>query len=230
MAKKSAKAPSRKKPVPKATKLLKVKASKQAPSAPAGKVSTTTKLKKAPVKLAAPRRTPSNAGKASPNVIATGMPSQQFGSMPKIGDAAPDFQLPDQHGHFITLSKLRGTKTVVYFYPKDDTTGCRIEAQGFSNDIAEFQKRGVVVLGISKDDTASHTAFTDKYGLKFQLLSDVSTGTIRKYGCWVEKNNYGRKYMGTQRATFLIDEKGKIAKVWPNVTPEGHSKQILAAL
>jgi thioredoxin-dependent peroxiredoxin len=150
--------------------------------------------------------------------------------MPREGQLAPDFTLPDQHGHAVTLSKLRGTKVVLYFYPKDDTPGCTIEAQSFKEKIKEFQKRGVVVLGVSKDDLKSHCSFIDKYGLNFQLLSDQDTLVIRRYGAWVQKMNYGKPYMGTQRATFLIDENGRIAKAWPKVTPEGHADEILSIL
>ena len=150
--------------------------------------------------------------------------------MPKVGEMAPDFQLPDQHGHHLKLSQMRGNTVVIYFYPKDDTPGCTLEAQGFSNDVKEFQKKGVMVFGISKDSMQQHQKFVDKYSLKFQLLADVDGKTIQKYGCWVEKSMYGKKYMGIQRATFLIDPKGKVKMVWPKVTPEGHSKEILAVL
>jgi peroxiredoxin Q/BCP len=149
--------------------------------------------------------------------------------IPTVGSIAPDFQLPDQHGHLIKLSKMRKNRVLIYFYPKDDTPGCTLEAQGFSADVAKFQKKGVMVFGISKDDAKSHCKFIDKYKLQFQLLTDDGK-TIEAYGCWVEKSMYGRKYMGIQRATFLIGKDGRIEKVWPNVTPEGHSKEVLAAL
>jgi len=173
----------------------------------------------------ASKKTAKTAVKPKPTSLA-----KQAPAIPKIGEPAPDFQLPDQHGHPITLSKLKGTKIVLYFYPKDDTPGCTIEAKGFNQDIKEFQKKGVMVFGISKDDQKSHCKFIEKYRLQFQLLSDSTGDVIKRYGCWVEKSMYGKKYMGIQRATFLIDDKGKITQVWPTVTPEGHSKEILAKL
>jgi len=148
-------------------------------------------------------------------------------AMPAVGSLAPDFSLPDINGKTVTLSKLRGKKVVIYFYPKDDTPGCTIEAIGFRDTIALFEKKGVKVYGISKDDAKSHRAFTSKFSLNFPLLSDTSGKTIQAYGAWVEKNMYGKKYMGIQRSTFLIGEKGKILQVWSKVTPEGHSKEIL---
>lgn len=151
-------------------------------------------------------------------------------SMPKIGSVAPDFTLFDIHGHAVTLSKLKGTKTVLYFYPKDDTPGCTIEAKEFSKTYTEFLKRGVVVFGISKDTVKDHCKFVEKYSLSIPLLSDPTRETIQKYGCAIEKNMYGKKVMGTQRATFIIDKAGKIEKVYPDVTPEGHAKEILKDL
>ena len=156
------------------------------------------------------------------------VPRTQKSSLPKVGSLAPDFTLKDQCGRMLNLRNLRGSPVVIYFYPKDDTPGCTIEAQGFRDDHAAFDKKGVVVFGISKDDLDSHCKFTDKYWLNFPLLSDPNAEVIKKYGCWVEKNNYGKKYMGIQRATFVIDANGYVMKVFPKVTPEGHSKEILS--
>jgi len=205
---------------------------------PKKSVTLKVSMKKSPVKSAKMPKTVTKAVKpmkksATPmkksSVVKKSI-SDMLPGMPKVGDAAPDFQLPDQHGHRLQLSQMRGNTVLIYFYPKDDTPGCTLEAQGFNNDIKEFQKKGVMVFGISKDNQQMHQKFIGKYGLKFQLLSDVDGKIVQKYGCWVEKSMYGKKYMGIQRATFLIDAKGKVKKVWPKVTPEGHSKEILAVL
>lgn len=214
---------------PKAQRLLGIGIRKKASEAPAGKVTTARHFAKAKMTLATPREAQSNLNKEEPNVEfapAEG-PVQR---MPEVGEMAPDFELPDQDGNPVRLDSFRGQKVVVYFYPKDDTPGCTIEAQGFRDDYELLQEKGIVVLGISKDDTESHKAFADKYGLNFRLLSDTTGETIQNYGCWVEKDLYGIRRMGIQRATFLIDEEGKILRVWPRVTPEGHSREILAAV
>lgn len=152
---------------------------------------------------------------------------EKSNGMPKAGSIAPDFTLFDIHGHAVTLSKLKGTRVVIYFYPKDDTPGCTIEAQEFSKEYTRFLKQGIVVFGISKDTAKDHCAFVAKYSLTIPLLADPTRETIKKYGCQIEKNMYGKKVMGTQRATFVIDKKGLIEKVYPNVTPEGHAREIL---
>ena len=154
-------------------------------------------------------------------------PSTKPYAMPKVGELAPDFTLPDGDGHAINLRNMRGSPVVIYFYPKDDTPGCTLEAQGFRDDYAAFKKKKILVFGISKDDAKSHQKFIQKYALNFPLLSDVTGDTIMRYGCWVEKNMYGKKYMGTQRATFVLDANGYVMNVFPKVTPEGHSKEIL---
>jgi thioredoxin-dependent peroxiredoxin len=151
-------------------------------------------------------------------------------TMPQAGKKAPAFTLPDGQGNPVRLSGLKGKPVVVYFYPKDDTPGCTVEAQGFQGNIEGFKQRGAVVLGISPDSAASHCKFADKYGLEFQLLADEQHEVAEKYGVWVEKNRYGRKYMGIQRATFLIGPDGKIVEVWPKVKPEGHAEAVLARI
>lgn len=150
--------------------------------------------------------------------------------MPEPGKKAPAFTLPDSQGDKLRLSALQGQPVVLYFYPKDDTPGCTTEAQGFQARLPEFAQRHAVVLGVSPDDAASHCTFADKYGLEFRLLSDTDHAVAEKYGVWVEKNRYGRKYWGVQRATFLIDEKGKVVRVWPRVKPDGHADEVLAAI
>jgi thioredoxin-dependent peroxiredoxin len=146
---------------------------------------------------------------------------------------APDFTLPAIGSETVVkdgnvrLSALRGKNIVLYFYPKDDTPGCVSEACSFRDADHEMQKRGIVVLGISADDIASHEKFADKYGLPFPLLSDTDTTVSQRYGVWKEKNLYGKKYMGIARETFLIDKEGIVRKVWPKVKAEGHASEVL---
>lgn len=151
-------------------------------------------------------------------------------ALPKVGQRAPAFTLPDGHGKKTGLAQFKGQWVVLYFYPKDDTSGCTLEAQEFQKRIKEFQKRGAVVVGVSPDDGKSHCRFAEKHGLEFPLLSDVQHKMLEKYGVWVEKSMYGRKYMGVQRATLLIDPAGKVAQVWEKVKPAGHAAAVLAAL
>jgi peroxiredoxin Q/BCP len=152
-------------------------------------------------------------------------------AIPETGKSAPAFTLKDTDGATVKLSQFKGKKNVVlYFYPKDNTPGCTKEACAFQKDLAKFAKSDTVVLGVSPDDAKSHGKFRDKFGLAFPLLVDTDTKVAQKYGVWVEKNLYGRRYMGVQRATFLIDKQGKLAAVWPKVKVEGHSGEILKAL
>ena len=151
-------------------------------------------------------------------------------SMPQTGSLAPDFTLPSSAGDNVTLSDLKGRPIVVYFYPKDDTPGCTVEAKGFQAQAPAFADAGAHVLGISPDGVTSHCKFAEKYGLEFPLLADENHEVAEAYGVWVEKNNYGRKSMGIQRATFLINAEGIIAEVWPRVKPDGHPEEVLAAI
>ncbi len=146
------------------------------------------------------------------------------------GEKAPDFTLPDQNGNPVTLSSFRGKKVILYFYPKDNTSGCTKEACDFRDHFPDFSSADAVILGVSKDGQKSHANFAAKYQLPFTLLSDESTEVMQQYGVWQEKSMYGRKYMGTVRTTFLIDEQGVIQKVWPKVRVTGHAEQVLAAL
>lgn len=142
------------------------------------------------------------------------------------GASAPDFELAGADGP-IRLSDYRGRKLVLYFYPKDDTSGCTKEAQGFSDAAVEFAAAGAAVLGVSKDSLASHAKFAAKYDLKISLGSDPEGALIERYGAWVEKNMYGRKYMGIERSTFLIDAEGRLARIWRKVKVPGHVQQVL---
>jgi len=149
--------------------------------------------------------------------------------MIEAGQPAPDFTLPATGGGTLTLSALRPGKVVLYFYPKDDTSGCTLEAIDFTRLAADFAAAGVTVIGVSKDSVRSHDRFCAKHGLGVTLVSDEGSDVCERYGTWVEKSMYGRKYMGIQRATFLIDGTGKVARVWPKVEVKGHAEEVLAA-
>jgi peroxiredoxin Q/BCP len=149
--------------------------------------------------------------------------------MLKEGTTAPAFKTTDANGETVSLKDLRGQKVVLYFYPKDDTPGCTKEACSFRDDFATFKKRGIAVLGVSPDSEAKHKKFETKYNLPFTLLADTDHAIADAYGVWGEKKFMGRKYMGVRRTTFLIDEKGKIKKVFEKVKPEDHASEVLEA-
>lgn len=150
-----------------------------------------------------------------------------------IGDKAPEFTLPAYPGEKISLKQFRGRNgknVVLYFYPRDNTPGCTTEACDFRDGLAQFQQADTAVLGISTDDVTSHQKFVEKFTLPFPLLADTDHAVAEKYGVWVEKSNYGKKYMGIQRATFLINKQGKIAAIWPNVKVAGHVAEVAESL
>jgi peroxiredoxin Q/BCP len=149
--------------------------------------------------------------------------------MLKEGDAAPDFEVSDAEGNPVKLSDLRGRKVVLYFYPKDDTPGCTKEACSFRDGFAEFQRRGIEVLGVSTDDEKSHRKFAEKYSLPFTLLADTEHRVADLYGVYGEKQFMGRKYMGVARKTFLIDEEGRLRKVFEQVKVDEHADEVLKA-
>ena len=146
------------------------------------------------------------------------------------GDKAPDFKLPTGGGKALALSGLEGKAVVLYFYPKDDTSGCTAEAKDFSQLAADFRKAGAEVVGVSPDSVESHQKFTKKYDLSVQLAADTDKAVATAYGVWVEKSMYGRKYMGVERSTFLIDKRGRIARSWRKVKLPGHAAEVLATV
>ncbi len=150
--------------------------------------------------------------------------------MPDVSDIAPDFTLPRDGGGEVTLSDLRGSTVVLFFYPRDDTPGCTKESIGFSEQLQSFADAGAQVFGISRDSVAKHDKFVAKHGLTTPLLSDEGASVCEDYGVWVEKNMYGRKSMGIERSTFLIDGQGKVARVWRKVKVPGHVDEVLEAV
>jgi peroxiredoxin Q/BCP len=149
-------------------------------------------------------------------------------SAPEPSLQAPSFTLPRDGGGSVSLDELQGRNVVLYFYPKDDTPGCTLEAQSFTAEVEAFASADAVVLGISKDSVKKHDKFRDKYGLRIALLSDEDSDVCERYGVWVEKSMYGKKYFGIERATFLIGRDGRIARVWRNVKVDGHAAEVLA--
>jgi peroxiredoxin Q/BCP len=146
------------------------------------------------------------------------------------GDLGPDFELPDQNGELVRLSDLKGETVVLYFYPRADTPGCTTQACGVRDHSGDYGKAGARVIGVSPDEVGAVKKFADKFDLDFTLLADADHAVAEAYGTWGEKSMYGKKYMGVQRATFLIDPEGRIAKVFPKVSPKTHDDVVLAAL
>jgi thioredoxin-dependent peroxiredoxin len=145
------------------------------------------------------------------------------------GDKAPDFELPTESGDKVKLSGFKGKGVVLYFYPKDDTSGCTLEAKDFSVFAPDFRKAKIEVIGLSPDSVESHRKFSRKYDLAVRLAADEDKAVANAYGVWVEKSMYGRKYMGVERSTFLIDKSGRIARSWRKVKVPGHAEEVLAA-
>ena len=164
------------------------------------------------------------------HVMATSAAKQSSESTLSEGDKAPDFHLKTDGGGDISLSKLKGKNIVLYFYPKDDTPGCTCEAKDFTASYKDFEKANTVILGVSKDDPASHDKFKEKYSLVFPLGSDTTGEVCEAYGVWKEKSMYGRKYMGIERTTFLIGPDSKILKIYPKVKVTGHVTEIMSDL
>ncbi|HZH28557.1 MAG TPA: thioredoxin-dependent thiol peroxidase [Azospirillaceae bacterium] len=147
-----------------------------------------------------------------------------------VGQMAPDFTMPTNGGGTVSLAGLKGRKVVLYFYPRDDTSGCTTQACGFNDALPDFTGADAVVIGVSKDSVASHDKFAQKFGLNFVLASDEKTDVTERYGMWVEKSMYGKKYMGIERSTVLIDGEGVIRHIWRKVKPASHPAEVLAAV
>jgi len=193
---------------------------------PAGRRrATTPKPKKATRSAKARRPTPPRT-KA---VKSKGEAATKTGAGVHEGSRAPTFSLPDQAGRVVSSSALAGKSYVLYFYPKDDTSGCTREACGFRDSLRGFGSKGVKIIGVSPDSEASHARFAGKYGLPFTLLADTDKALARAYGVWVKKQNYGREYMGILRSTFLVDKRGIVKKAWRGVRVDGHVDAVLAA-
>lgn len=220
---------------------------KTAPAKPAAKKSVRRKSAagKAPATRSSKPKAvpkPKSPAMSKPKAAVAGTPDRQavpitpipssavMSPLPAVGQKAPDFSLPADNGSTIGLANLAGKTVVLYFYPKDDTPGCTIEAIAFSNLRAAFEAVGAVVIGVSKDSVDAHCKFKGKHNLSIPLLSDESGKMLEKYGVWVEKNLYGRTYMGIDRTTFLIDRDGIVRRVWPKVKVEGHADDVLAAV
>jgi len=144
----------------------------------------------------------------------------------KVGDIAPDFTLPTNGGDTLTLSNFKGQKVILYFYPKDNTPGCTQESCDFRDGAEKFSALNAQIIGVSKCSVKKHDNFVEKYNLNFPLISDENDTLCETYGTWVEKNMYGKKYMGIERSTFLIDEQGKILQIWRNVKVKGHAESV----
>ena len=147
-----------------------------------------------------------------------------------VGDNAPELAIPDQHGKTVTLKNFKGKQVVLYFYPKDDTPGCTKEACSFRDNLARVRSKGALIYGVSADSPKSHQKFTEKYDLTFPLLSDESKEMMKAYGVWQQKSFMGKKYMGIVRTTFIIDEQGKVAHIFPKVKVLGHTEEVLDKL
>jgi peroxiredoxin Q/BCP len=201
----------------------------------AAKKSTKKAVKKA-VKKATKKAVKKTVKKATKKVAKTSVAktpakkSKKVSGMPVVGGLAPDFALQSDSKGVVSLSQYRGKNVVLYFYPKDDTPGCTREACSFQENRSNLSDANAVVIGVSPDSVERHAKFRNKYGLDFVLVSDDGHKLCEQYGVWVEKNNYGKKNMGVQRATFLIDRLGSVAYVWPKVSVDGHTDQVLAEL
>ena len=205
---KKAKAKPKAKSKGKATKAKKATTTRKISSAKSKSASPTPRVKtQAPVSSSAPRTYKLN-----------------------VGDLAPNFTLLDQSGQSVSLTQFAGKKVVLYFYPKDDTPGCTKEACSFRDNIQQFGTKDAVILGVSADDPQSHQAFIQKYGLNFTLLADTDKSVSEAYGVWVEKNMYGKTYMGIERTTFLINPDGRISEIFRQVKVDGHTEEVLEAL
>lgn len=216
-----------KKTAKKAVRKASVKKPAPAKPAPLKKVAA----KKSAAKQPAAKRLASKMAAPKPSAASQAKPANAAGpAWPREGSKAPDFTAVAHDGSQVKLSALKGRPVVLYFYPKDDTPGCTVEACGFRDAHAQFGKRKAVVLGVSPDSPRSHVKFREKFKLPFTLLADENHAVAERYGAWREKSMYGKTYMGVARSTFVIDAAGTIAKAFTTVKPEGHEHEVLAAL
>ncbi len=219
------------KPVKKAVRKTARKTAAKASKAPARKPVRKAAAKpqaRNMARKAAPKPNVKAAPKAKPAKSAAPSPAAATKTL-AVGSPAPDFTLPTDGGGHLSLSELKGRPVVLYFYPRDDTPGCTVEACDFRDHLPDFSGINAAVIGVSTDSVKSHDKFKAKYGLPFTLAADEDHKVAEAYGVWVEKNRYGRKYMGTERSTFLIDAEGRIARAWRKVKVEGHADDVLAA-
>ncbi len=205
----------------------KIQSEKESKAASAS-TKTTAKAKGTAKKTPTTETKPS-AAKKSTTIAAKGKVAAATSGL-KVGSRAPAFSLPNEKGQVVKLSALKGKKIVLFFYPKDDTSGCTKEACSFRDGLQAIRKKGAVVLGVSGDSVASHQKFSNKYDFNFPLLSDESKSMIQTYGVWKEKSMYGRKYMGIERTTVLIAKDGTISHLFPKVKVDGHYEEVLKAL
>ena len=190
------------------------------------------KLKKKVVKKVVSGKKPAKSTKAKKDMagaaeVQAPVPNE---SRLAVGQPAPDFRLPSDTGEEVSLSHFRGKKIVLYFYPKDDTPGCTTEACAFRDGFSQIAEKGAIILGVSPDSVASHQAFKSKFNLNFPLLSDVNKEVVQKYGVWKERSMYGHSFMGVERTTCIMDEEGRIAKIFPKVSVSEHYAEVLDAL
>jgi len=195
----------------------------------AGASKTAGKTKSPAKKTPSAKKSAAPVAKKSAPALSKGKITAVTGGV-KVGSRAPAFSLPNEQGQVVKLSELKGKTIVLFFYPKDDTSGCTKEACSFRDGLQAIRKKGALVLGMSADSVVSHQRFSQKYDLNFPLLSDESKAIIQAYGVWKEKSMYGRKYMGIERTTVVIAKDGTISHVFPKVKVEGHYEEVLAAL
>ncbi len=194
------------------------------------KPSTSKSSIKASAKELAPKPRAKRAAAKSPTAKLGKAEKAAVGGRVAVGDKAPSFSLTDDRGQTVTSQSLKGKPYVLYFYPKDDTTGCTMQACGFRDSLPRFGAKGVKVLGVSPDNQASHERFRKKYELTFPLLADTERKLCEAYGVWVKKKNYGREYMGVERSTFVVGADGKIEQAWRGVRVPGHIDAVLGAV
>lgn len=232
-----------KKKARKTTKKKKAKATKKSTTKKRKTTSSTRKKTKATKRKTGAKKASSSTQKSAKVIPLEPRPIEKLGSLSapqpaetafehklEVGQIAPDFSIPDQNGEMRSLSEFRGKNVVLYFYPKDDTPGCTKEACSFRDHMEVLREKDAVVIGVSQDSQQSHQKFIEKYGLNFLLLSDQNKEVAEKYQAYVQKNMYGKVYWGIQRSTFVIDKQGRLAAIFPKVSVDGHTQEVLEVL